>query len=111
MIDGGQHVNQRMFGREHHEGGSVQGVRSSGKDLDRFGTLHREPDPSPQRAPDPIGLHGLDRLGPVQTGKVEQFLGVVCNPEEPLFHHALDHRLAGPFVLAVDHLLVGEHGL
>ncbi len=64
-------------------------------------------------APDPVRLHGANALGPlgepVEPG--EQFPGVVRDPE--VVHRdlaPLDGRAGAP-AAAVDHLLVGEHGL
>ena len=43
---------------------------------------------------------------------VEQRVGVVGDPEEPLLHHArLDQRAAALTGAVAEHLLVGEHGL
>ena len=60
----------------------------------------------------PVGLHRLDAFGPVDdAGEVQQFVGVVGDAEEPLVHLAADDDVAGALALAVDDLLVGEHGL
>ena len=63
-------------------------------------------------ATDPVPLHRLDVLGPVDPVKVvEQAVRVVGDPEEPLLElPQLDLR-ATTLAVAVDHLLVGEHRL
>ena len=64
-------------------------------------------------AADPVALHGLDPLGPVEIVEgVEQLVGVLGDPEEPLLEIALVDDVAGALAGAVgQHLLVGQHGL
>ena len=63
-------------------------------------------------APDPVRLHQADFLRPAiePIERLEQVFGVVTDLEEPLGELALLHWRAGSPALAVDHLLVGEHG-
>ncbi len=115
VIVGGQLFDQRVFGGDHHERGPPQGVGPGGEHPQRF-TLggavgHHEVDERTFGTADPVGLHRLDRLGPVDVVIRQQFVGVVGDGEEPLAHHLLDDRLTQPFVFAVDHLLVGQHGV
>jgi hypothetical protein len=49
--------------------------------------------------------------GQSRPAENQQFIGVLCDPEKPLFHQLLDDRLSGAFVLAVDDLLIGQHCL
>ena len=77
-----------------------------------FGVLDREIDLRALGPADPVALHGLDRLGPVDVVElVEQFLAIVGDAQEPLRNlAALDHGAGAP-AAPVDDLLVGEHGL
>ena len=74
--------------------------------------LAAEHDLGALRAADPVALHRLDVLGPLDRVEVvEQAVGVVGDAEEPLLELArLDH-VAAALAAAVDDLLVGEHGL
>ena len=89
-------------------------VRAGGEDAERRGALgDLEMRLDALGAADPVALHGADRLGPalepIEPG--EQLLGVIGDPEEPLRDQApLDRSTRAP-ALAVDDLLVGEHGL
>ena len=100
-----------MLGSQHHEGRPPQRVGSSGEHDDLVSIACTKRDFGPLRTPDPVGLHGLDRIRPVDASEIEQLVGVLGDGEEPLFHQLLDDRLAGAFVLAIDDLLVGEDGL
>ena len=63
-------------------------------------------------AADPVALHRLDVLGPLDRVEVvEQAVGVVGDPELPLLELlGLDLRAAA-LATTVDHLLVGQNGL
>ena len=67
----------------------------------------------PLGAPDPVALHGAHLLRPARQAVqgTQQLLGVVRDAHEPLLDLALLHRGPGAPPLAVDDLLVGEHGL
>ena len=58
-------VHQRMLRRQHHEGRAPQRVGPRGEDLQRVAGLRVEDDLGALAAADPVGLHGLDALGPV----------------------------------------------
>ncbi len=62
---------------------------------------------------DPVALHDLDPLGPVEGVQVvEELVGVVGDLEEPLLEVALDDDVARAVTGAVGvDLLVGQHGL
>ena len=62
-------------------------------------------------AADPVALHRLHALGPVQAVEgVEQLVGVLGDPEEPLLEVATLDDVARPLAGAVGKdLLVGEH--
>ena len=70
-------------------------------DLDAVGTA------------DPVALHGLHRIRPARhpVQFLKQLIGVSRDPNEPLRNFPfLNHRAGAP-PLAIDHLLVGQHGL
>ena len=106
-----EHVG--VLGGHHEERGAEQRVRPGGE--------HRVVDPKllaaehdlgALAAPDPVALHRLDVLGPVDRGQVvEQAVGVVGDAEEPLLELANLHQVAAALAASVDHLLVGEHRL
>ncbi len=99
-----------MFGGQRHEGHAVEGVQAGGEDRDFLAVGQVEGEPGPHRLADPVPLHGLDVLGPVDLVHVrQQLLGVAGDGEEILLHGLLHHRVAGALVLAVHHLLVGQH--
>jgi hypothetical protein len=62
------------------------------------------------RFPDPVALHLLDALGPVEAVEVgEQALGVGGDAQHPLAHRATDHRMPAALALAINHFLVRQH--
>ena len=114
-----QLADQGVFGRHDHERGAVQRVGPSGKDaqfvaagLEVIGRAG-EDDLGALGSADPVGLHRLDRLGPDQTGEVEQLVGVLGGPQVPLLEFALlDPGAAAPAmaVRAFD-LLAGQRAV
>ena len=105
---------QRMLGGDRQEGHPHQRVRPGGEHAQRLGcALDREVDLQPFAAADPVALHGLDRVGPARqrVQALQQLLRVVGDLDEPLRDLALLHQRAGAPAAAVDHLLVGQHGL
>ncbi len=105
-------LRQRMLGRDRHVGGAVQRVRARGEHLERAVARHLEGQLHAHRAADPVALHGLDRLRPFQTIKIgQQLVGVSRDAQEPLRNLAPLHERARAPAAAVDHLLVGQHGL
>ncbi len=110
---GDQPLGQRVLGGEHEEGGPEQGVGPGGEHPHRLAGLgHLEVDVGPDRAPDPVALHGQDLVAPVQVlHVVQQPLGVVGDLEEPLGQLSLLDQGVATLAVAVDHLLVGQHRL
>ena len=90
-----------MSGRVVKTGKSIPSSSQRKRDLGALG------------AADPVALHRDHVLGPgleqVEVG--EQAVGVVGDPEEPLLEVARLDQRAAALAVAVDHLLVGEHGL
>ena len=66
---------------------------------------------APSTRPDPVPLHGLDRLRPVEQVKVgEQPFGVGGDPQHPLPQRPPVHRVVADVAAAVGgDLLVGQH--
>ncbi len=107
---------QRMLGGDGAEGHAHDGVGAGGEHPEFFllavefvgkGEAHAG------ALADPVGLHGLDPLGPARQGveRAEQFVGVLGDGEVVAGNFALlDHRAGAP-AAAFDHLLVGQHGL
>ena len=113
-----QPLGDRMTGRYRDEARAEDGVGPGGEYLDvgsgRSGGLADHPEAELQALAfaDPVFLHQPDLVGPIveraQPG--EQFFGEIGNPEEPLAQFlTLDWCARSP-TLAVDYLLVGQHG-
>ncbi len=113
-LGGGREArDQRMLGGNDHIGRAKQRVRSGGEHVQRFAGQVREGEDHLRAlgTADPVSLHQLDRLGPVdQREVVEQAFREDRDPHHPLAQGTLEHRmiaaLGTPFV---GHLLVGEH--
>ena len=61
-------------------------------------------------AANPVPLHFLERIAPVNRVEIgQQFLGVGGDAEHPLAHRLADDRKAADFALAVNDFLVGQH--
>ena len=106
-----QRVDQLVLGRQHHVGGAEDGVRPGREDPDRLGA-GREVDVRAGGPADPVALHQLDRLGPVQGVQVgQQPVAVRGDPHHPLLQVALEDREVAALGAAVGgDLLVGQHG-
>ena len=106
--------HELVLGREHEEGGAEERV---GARREHRHVLVPLVDPEVELgalgASDPVPLARLDRVGPVHRVQVvEQRVGVVGDPEEPLLHQAgLDERAAALARAVGEHLLVRDHGL
>ena len=115
---GGDELHQLVLGRQHHVGGAEQRVRPGGEDADACVAARRS---APIRnckvhlrafaAADPVPLHFLERIAPVDGVEVlQQPLGVGGDAQHPLAHRLADDREAADLALAVHDLLVGQHG-
>ena len=104
-------VDHRVLRGQHHVGGSEERVGPRGEDRDRS-DLGGEPHLGALAAADPVPLHQLDGLGPVEPVEiVEQPVGVGGDPHHPLLHRATEHREVAPLRSPVGRdLLVGQHG-
>jgi hypothetical protein len=109
----GQPHDVGMLRRHHEEGRSEQRVGPGGEhgELDP-GLGAVEDDLGALGAADPVALHRDDVVRPLDRGEiVEQAIGVVGDPEEPLLELPGLDLVAAPLAVPIDHLLVGEHRL
>ena len=112
LTPGDQFLDQGVLGGQHGVGHAEARVGSRGEDLELVvGALHLHPELGALTAADPVALHRLEPLGPIQPVEVvEQLLGVVGDLEEPLLEVALLDDVAAALARAVgQHLLVGQH--
>ena len=102
-----------MLGREDEERRAEQRVGPRGEDrVVDAELLAAERDLGTLRAPDPVALHPLDVLGPVDRVEVgDEAVRVVGDAEEPLLELTDLHERAGALAAPVDDLLVGQDGL
>ena len=110
----GQGADQRMLGRQREERRPEQRVgsrREDGQVISR--PVHAERHARALRPADPVPLHRQDPLGPRLEGRhlVEQLVGVLGDPEEPLRQVPRLDLGAAALAAPVDHLLVREDGL
>ena len=103
--------DDRMLGAEGHEGDAEERVEARGEDLHLATAFEIEGQPRALGAADPVALHGLHVLGPVQAVQAgQQLVRVFRRLEEVLLQGLLRDGMARALVLAVHHLLVGQHG-
>ena len=57
----------------------------------------------------PISLHCVDSLRPIDLGLVEKLFSVISDFEEPLVHVPLLNGCIAPFTHTVDYLFISEH--
>ena len=115
---GDQGVDQRMLGCQHHVGGAEEGVGAGREDVDRGrrtrvtgGSIDRETDFGALRATDPVALHGLDRVRPVEQVEIlEQAIGVGGDAHHPLLQRTFEDREVATVASAIGgDLFVGQH--
>ena len=112
----GDGFRQWMIRGDGDEARAVERIRAGGEHLDQVMTVRcaadrLEPDEQPLGAPDPVGLHQPDLLGPAlePVQRLKQVLRIVGDLEHPFRLLALlDQRARAP-AATVDHLLVGQH--
>ena len=105
-----------MLGGEDHESDAEDGVGAGGEDADfllvEAVLFDAEGDLGALAAADPVGLHGVDTVGPLDAAEVEEFVGIFCDSEEPLLEVSAGDGCGAAFAGAVgEDLFVGEGGL
>ncbi|MNS52788.1 hypothetical protein D3C72_855150 [compost metagenome] len=110
---GGDLVDERVLGGQNRVGRAEERVRAGGEDREAvLGAGDLEGHLGAFRAADPVALHLLDVLGPVEVVEaVEELLGVGGDLEDPLAHGLAHDGVAAALALAVDDLLVGQDRL
>ncbi len=117
----GRRRGQRMIGRQRHELRAEQRVGPGGEDLElalaaRRGRrrIEREADQQALRAADPVALHQphlfRPALEPVERARADPAAKSVILKNHWVSSRCSTERAGAP-AAAVDHLLVGEHGL
>jgi len=117
-VFGGRSLRQRMVRCDRHELCAEQRIRPRRENLQlafavrRGGGIEREAHQQAFRTADPVALHQPHLVGPAiqRIERVQQFLRVLRDLEDPLVHLALLDNSTGAPAAAIDHLLVGEHG-
>ena len=101
--------DHRVLRRQHHERGPEERVWTGREHLDGAGR-RREEDPCTRGATDPVALHGLQRVGPLEHVQiVDQAIGIGRDPHHPLAHVALEDREVAAIAAPVGgDLLVGD---
>ena len=110
-LRGGERIDEFVLRRQHHVGGAEQGVGAGGEHLD-VGAVGVEEHRRPSGPPDPVALHGLNLLRPVQDVEVlQQPIGVGGDPHHPLAQPFAEYRKVTALAAAVSgDFLVGQHG-
>ena len=100
-----------MFGRQHHEGCTKQRVWSRGKHFD-IASARRKAHTRAFAAANPVALHDLDRLGPVEAFEVvEQAVRICRDAHRPLPHVAFENGVVADVAAAVGgNFFVGQDG-
>ncbi len=106
-------LRQRMLRRHNHARCAVDGIHTRGEDAD-WSELRAEVHLCALRPSNPIPLHGEDALRPIAFELCDirqQLIGILRDPEEPLFESALLYgRAFVPPAAAVHNLLVRQNG-
>ena len=113
-------LDHLVLGRQEHARGAENRVDPRREHFDRvrdgrrlLSRQHRKLDARALRSPDPVPLHRQHFFGPLAQllDALQQVVRVVRDLEKPLLEIARRDRRAAAPAAAVDHLLVGEHGL
>ena len=101
LLWGGECINERMLRRQHHEGCAKQRVGSRGEHFNITGTRCKA-HPRTFAAANPVALHDLDRLGPVEAFEVvEQAVGICRDAHRPLPHVAFKDGIVADVAAAI----------
>jgi hypothetical protein len=113
VFRGGEGLDQRVLRGEDHVGAAEERVRAGGEDLQRSGAGRFEGEQNLRAvaAADPGLLHPFRGFRPVDVLEVgQQALRIGGDAQHPLAQVAAFDRKAADLALAVDNLLVGQHG-
>ncbi len=101
-----------MFGSHHHERDAEYGVGACGEYLQLLVavSLYGEKHLRSRRFAYPVALYLFERFAPLERVETLQKPLCVCgDPNEPLFHEALLHRVPSSDRQTVLHLVVGQY--
>ena len=106
-------VNEGMLGRHDHEGHAEEGIRPCGVDFQAFiSPGNREAHERAGGLADPVDLLLLDVLGIIHGFQpLQQFVGILGNPQIPHVLGQLHHVAVADVALAALAVLVGQHHL
>ena len=112
LFGSGEFIDQGMLRREHHVSGAEQRIGPRGVNGEiSAGAGNGETHVGALRAANPVALHSLHALGPVEPIEIlEQAIGVGGDFQHPLFHQPPFDGIAGLDIFAVPHFFVREHG-
>ena len=113
-VFGAELERQRVVRRERHEGGAIERVRAGREDLELLrAPLQTKEHARALGAADPVLLHQPHALGPAveRLDALQEIVGISGDAQAPLGQQPFLHKRARAPAAAVDHLLVGEHGV
>ena len=111
MLRGREHCNKRVLRCKDHEGSAPKCVWPRRKDFQIPGVGWKL-DFSPFASADPIVLHQLDVLRPIQFREIgQETFSVSRNTKVPLPQCLLFNQRTAPPATAVNHLFICQHGL
>ena len=109
-----EYLHKVAFWSKHHEGDSEHGISTCseyGHIMLLVPVVALEYGFAAVGFADPVALHLLEGIGPVNPFKsFEEPSGISRNPELPLLHHLLLNRKTTAYGQAVLDFVVGEHG-
>ena len=107
---GHQVLHQLPVRRQDHEGDTVDGLDTRREDAELAAADDLESDLNALALADPVALHVLRALRPVDLVQAfQQLLGEGGLVDDPLLHVLADHGIAAALALAVDDLVVRQH--
>ena len=108
---GHQILHQLPVRRQNHEGNSVDGFDTGGKDAEFSAAHDLETDFHALALADPVALHVLGAFRPVDLVQAfQQLFSEGRLIDDPLLHVFPHHGIAAALALAVDDLVVAQHG-
>ena len=110
MFGQGDLIHQPVFGGQHHVGGPKQRVRPGGENGDLKSRIgHGKGNLGAFAPPNPVPLHFLERMAPVDALEIpQQSLGVGRDPQHPLAHRPAHDRIIPDLASAIDDFFVGQ---